>query len=511
MDICLYISDQHAFEVQGYAGNKVIDTPNLDRIAKQGTAFMNAYTPYPVCVPARMSMLSSLYASKNGVMSNQSSLSSNQATFVHCLAISGYETVLCGRMHFIGADQRHGFLKRIAGDFTQSGQNRPERIQEERGVFNKASQAGASSVEYVGGGNSPVLEYDRYVIDNALEYLSKDYDKPQFLCVGTYAPHHPFVAPKDLYEKYLSKVDVPVSSFEYEEHPCLINLFQDKDEELIRAVRAAYYGMVEFEDQQIGKVYDAFQEYLSRNHREGIFIYVSDHGEMEGYRGYFGKNTFYESSVHIPLLVAGTNIQSNSKREGVVSLLDLGPTILEMTNSTPLSYADGHSLKDELINNKDDLERMVCSEVGGTIFLNEFSYGQMLRYQNYKYIHYDQFEKEDVLYDLKKDPMESKNVLEEHRELVKVFQDYLDKTFVTSSEQLYANALKEKQNLAILRKFPLDTDEMWHCPESAREYPNPLVSSNKKIEDWMEDIKVKKAHREKNNGTDEVIGGEEIK
>ena len=57
--------------------------------------------------------------------------------------------------------------------------------------------------------------------------------------------------------------------------------------------------MVEFEDEQVGKVYDAFQAYLKRNHREGLFIYVSDHGDHAGYRGYYGKNTFYEPSAHI--------------------------------------------------------------------------------------------------------------------------------------------------------------------------------------------------------------------
>ena len=117
-DICLFFSDQHAFLQQHYVGNGILRTPNLDRIASEGVAFMNNYTPYPLCVPARMSLMSGQLASKCGVMGNFSVLDSSRATFAHSLNSIGYETVLCGRMHFVGPDQRHGFSKRIAGDIT---------------------------------------------------------------------------------------------------------------------------------------------------------------------------------------------------------------------------------------------------------------------------------------------------------------------------------------------------------------------------------------------------------
>ena len=161
-DVLLYISDQHAYQVQGYAGDPLVRTPNLDRIARDGVTFDRAYTAYPVCVPARMSMLTGTHSSRNGVMTNNCALNSNLATFVHCLDVSGYETVLCGRMHFVGPDQRHGFARRIAGDITQVYHNRPARVATERGVHDKTPQGGPSSLGFIGGGNSPTLEYDRY-------------------------------------------------------------------------------------------------------------------------------------------------------------------------------------------------------------------------------------------------------------------------------------------------------------------------------------------------------------
>lgn len=142
-DILLFISDQHSWLQQGYAGDPLIRTPNLDRIASEGTAMQNASTPYPVCVPARMAMLTGQLASRCGVMSNMAALDSNRATFAHCLNTAGYETVLCGRMHFVGPDQRHGFSKRIAGDITAIYHNRPNQaFAAERGVHDKTPRAG---------------------------------------------------------------------------------------------------------------------------------------------------------------------------------------------------------------------------------------------------------------------------------------------------------------------------------------------------------------------------------
>ena len=93
-DILMYISDQHSWQRQGCAGDRLARTPNLDRLAAEGTIMQNAYTAYPLCVPARMSMMSGQQASRCRVTSNQAALDSNQVTFAHCLNARGYETVL---------------------------------------------------------------------------------------------------------------------------------------------------------------------------------------------------------------------------------------------------------------------------------------------------------------------------------------------------------------------------------------------------------------------------------
>lgn len=481
-DICIYMSDQHAFGVQGYAGDPLIRTPNLDRIAAAGTAMMSAYTPYPVCVPARMAMLSSQYASRCGAMSNFSALDSNRATFAHCLSAAGYETVLCGRMHFVGPDQRHGFEKRICGDITQVFHNRPEAIAQERGVHNKTPQGGPTCLSIIGGGNSPTLEFDRSVVSAAVEYLSGSYDRPQFLCVGTYGPHHPYVAPKELYEYYYDKVTVPADSFDYPPHPVTHSFsLRDTDPEVVRAVRAAYYGMVEFEDQKIGMVYDAFQQYLERNHREGIFLYISDHGDQIGYRGYYGKGSFYEASVHIPMIFAGAGIAAGRQVQAPVSLLDVGPTLCEMTGAVQPPKADGVSLCDVLSGGRENPGRMVISECGGDMsMMPEMFYGKMCRWKQYKLIHYHGYERDDVLYDLAADPEESTNIIGEHPEIAAAMRDFMDRDCDVLYDEIERNAQKMKDNIGILLSCDFDDDvERWHAPECARHYPDPMVSSKR--------------------------------
>lgn len=125
-DILLFISDQHAPQYQA-GGQMPVDTPNLAALREQGTAFDAAYTPCPLCVPARMAMLSGLAPHHTGIFTNNDTLPQTTPTFLHAMAAAGYETVLVGRMHFIGPDQRHGFTRRVAPDFTNSGWVRPQK------------------------------------------------------------------------------------------------------------------------------------------------------------------------------------------------------------------------------------------------------------------------------------------------------------------------------------------------------------------------------------------------
>lgn len=456
------MSDQHSYELQGYAGNEIVRTPMLDHLAKTGTVMTNAMTSCPLCVPARASMISGLLPSNNGVLFNFNSINSDMATFLHSLTVSGYETVLCGRMHFIGPDQRHGYAKRIAGDRTPVFHN---------GVPNEAGKGKKrvrgfdenSSVYYMGGGDSPVLAYDRYVVEKALEYLSEDHEKPQFLTVGAYGPHFPYVAPPKLYDYYYDKVTMEGAEDVGWEHPVFDGKMKETDPEVVRAARAAYYGLVETTDHNIEAVYNAFQEYLKRTGREGIFIYVSDHGDMNGNRGYYGKQVFYDPSVHIPFIVQGDGIPKGKRIESPVSLMDMGPTVCGLAGAEILP-GDGKNLVPQIVGDETDEERMVVSEQYTYLSNGDTSLGRMVRYGKWKFITYSGFAGEDILFDCENDPAERENVIEKYPEIAETLRaktrEYKDYDRVMEHERWVMKQLR------FLAKCDYDDpEERWQCPE----------------------------------------------
>lgn len=263
-DILLFLSDQHNALYSGYAGHEVVETPNLDQIAENGTVFDAAYTSSPLCVPSRMSMLTGKLPSFINVFDNDGIIAEDEVTFLHSLAENGYETVLCGRMHFKGINQRHGFTKRIMQDITETMWGKGKDFNEELGPFDKTVGM-SGSLDLIGGGNSPVLEYDRKVIEAALDYLKKDHVKPQMIVVGTYGPHYPYVAPLKLYNYYQEKVEFPYNEYNYnqplvasKEQKTRESILSGKKEsinrEMVLKARAAYCGVITHLDHQIGKV-----------------------------------------------------------------------------------------------------------------------------------------------------------------------------------------------------------------------------------------------------------------
>ena len=167
-NIVLIMSDQHNANAMGCAGNPVVRTPNLDALAGQGTRFTNVYCPYPLCAPSRMGFMAASYPSEVGVFDNGGILSSQTPTFAHGLGASGYETVLCGRMHFVGPDPFHGFEKRIHGDC--GGRALSTEI---LGSGNHRTNGQTKyAVEVSGYGETGYQRFDRSVTDTACDYIS---------------------------------------------------------------------------------------------------------------------------------------------------------------------------------------------------------------------------------------------------------------------------------------------------------------------------------------------------
>lgn len=408
-DILVFMSDQHNATIMESAGDPHISTPNMSRLAQDGVEFTGTYTPSPVCVPARMAFLTGQLASKTGIFDNGNVLSSAQATIAHCMGAKGYETVLCGRMHFNGQDQLHGFTKRPIGDFTPCYGGRGGARRADLGPY--AGTPAGEVTKLYGGGTSPVLEYDRAVTKAAIEYLSEPHDRPIFMVVGIYGPHHTYVAPPSLYRKYLDIVGPPTSESveKVDLHPRIKHARKNFTTEEAHKMRAAYYGMIEHVDGLVGEVRNAWESHLKRSDRQGLFCYTSDHGDMAGEKGLWFKHLFYEESARVPLIIAGDGVVQGKRVDAPASLLDLVPTLCETAGTVPPPDQDGISLVPSLAGADDSEDRYVISEV-----MNN-GLARMIRYRNWKLISYAEHEDEDQLFNLETDPGEYTNVLSANR------------------------------------------------------------------------------------------------
>jgi len=472
-DILIFLSDQHNAMCSGFAGNEIVRTPNLDSIASKGTTFDSAYTSCPLCVPARMSMLTGQLPSKTGIFTNDGAIGEDQTTFIHSIAAEGYETVLCGRMHFLGEDQRHGFTKRIMGEITPSLWGRGGKKRQDLGPF-KGTLTEEFCTNVVGGGTSPVLEYDRAVIKAAEEYLKLDHEKPQLIVIGTYAPHFTYVAPSDLYQYYMTKIGMPfIYGKNISNYPLLNKYEKYLPEEVIQRIRAAYFGMIENMDVQIGRIKQAWDDFLNKTGRKGVFVYLSDHGDQIGERNFYGKQTFYEGSSRIPLIFEGKSIKQGVKMKGAVSIMDIGPTLCELVGATAPPEQNGKSIAGQLVSGEDSLERYCISEFVYSQSPESLIPGRMLRKGNWKLISYYGHEEFDALYDIDKDPWETENLSVCFKDKVEELKQLLLEGWDTIKVMKEYKVRIEHHK--ILAKWGAAVDvpetERWKVSEEARKLP----------------------------------------
>lgn len=406
-NILFLLSDQHNPLVAGFAGDPWVRTPNLDRLAGQGVSLSQCYCAAPLCVPSRMALMSGRLPDATGVFTNDQGLHSDTPTMAHGLAIAGYETVLCGRMHFVGPDQRHGYLRRLMGDCTtpylgMSNDNFGT-------VWAGTTGQNRKVIEKSGPGNSAVLEFDRAVTTAALGYLAgARSDRPWFLTVGWYGPHCTYCCPRKLFDYYMERLPLPSVPEDFAEtcHPAVRQWMQRRDllkvdPQAVRRARAAYYGMVEIMDQHLGRILGALdQAGLASN---TLICYASDHGDCIGHNGLWWKSNLYEGSVRVPCVFAQPGVICTGRSiDTPTSLLDLAPTFLRVAGSEPLPRADGVDLNAALADPAGaDAGRAVLSmhvERRGAA-------SAMIRRGRWKLVAHDEYA-QPQLFNLERDPAE---------------------------------------------------------------------------------------------------------
>jgi len=354
-NILVIMSDQHSKYQLGAYGDPLVRTPHLNRLAHEGMRFTNAYTAAPLCVPARMAFMTTRRPSTNEVWNNQHILSSAIPTWAHAMGAAGYETALIGRMHFVGPDQRHGFEKRPIGEYSAHHPGVP-RLGGPMFKDIPASTSGQTRecVEIAGYGRTTYQAFDEMVAEAGVRYLQeKAEDKARpFAAVASFVlPHCPFFAPQELYDYYYERVDVPEpSAVELADEPAAIKNFKKRRKidvplpaERIRVARAAYYGLCEYFDTQVGRLLAALDATgLAEN---TLVVYCSDHGEMAGEHGCWWKSNYYEASVGVPLIARLPGVVPEGvSNAAICNLMDIGATAVDIAGAGPVPESDGQSL-----------------------------------------------------------------------------------------------------------------------------------------------------------------------
>ncbi|MEL7100269.1 MAG: sulfatase-like hydrolase/transferase [Pseudomonadota bacterium] len=393
MNVLTLMVDEMSWWALGHMRDGV-QTPNIDRLAARGMRFDAAYTPSPICVPARASVATGVYVHQTRNWSSAEPYDGQMRGWAHAVRDAGHDVVSIGKLHYRRQEDDYGFQETLEPIHVLNGQGWVQALLRDQIVPFEGTDDMAREI---GPGRTDYHDFDRRVTRAACDWLSRPERraKPWAAFVSWLAPHFPLVAPPADYALYDAK------AFESEAepvpgHPGVAELedYFDHDRyftpETRGIARASYFGLCTFVDRQVGKVLDALDAAgLTEN---TLILFTSDHGEMLGEKGLWTKSVMYDSSVRVPLIMAGPDVEPVSWN-APVSLIDLAPTIcgaLGVNGDWP-----GVDLRTP------DADRAVLSEyhdggcTGGIT---------MLRWDSYKLVYYAG--RAPQLFDLAADPEE---------------------------------------------------------------------------------------------------------
>jgi arylsulfatase len=481
-NLIFILPDQLRHDFLGCYGAEFLETSNIDRLAARGVRYDSAYSCHPLCVPARASLLTGRNAIRNGVTGNGSWLSpllreEGIRTWPELLANAGYLTAAIGKMHFYPWDARHGFQYRsVAEDkrwihvrddyfhFLRSKGQRKYHGNEHPG-YHENKGAVVSNLPWE-------LSVDHFVGQEACRFI-QDFgsDGPFAMMIGFPGPHCPY----DPTQAYLSKVDrdnipravpevpddsaglrrqseagkrKPWNGVDYSEFP----------ESAKQTIRAHYAASVMQIDHEVGQVMEALEsEGLEDN---TIVIVSSDHGDYLGDHNLIGKGSFFESSIHVPLIVSGAGIQPAVSRE-LVELSDITATLLQFAGLDRPTYYDSIALPDLGLDRSPDREYSIGMLTGGWMIQDK-----RFRLAQYR-------TGEAMLFDLQNDPDEQRNLIADpiHSDRVRRFYTALSAAIMDSvSDSCHPQRVSDSD---------LSSDRAFGHEGWTRQFPRPFGEPNK--------------------------------
>lgn len=388
-NVLFLLADDQRADTIAALGNSHIETPNLDRLVREGTACTRAYCmgaqQGAVCVPSRAMIMSgrTLFRTHTDLK--------DQGTWPEQFGKAGYTTFMTGKWHNGRESARRSFAEGMAVFF--GGMGDPYKLPVEdfgRGGLTNRRESGKHSVELFA--------------DTAVAFLKGQKGDRPFLCyVAFNAPHDPRVAPKE-YHEHANANKPPLPPNFLPEHPFNNGDLIGRDErlapwprtpEVVRQHLADYYASIEFLDAQVGRILDALRG--SGQAENTLVVYSSDHGLAIGSHGLFGKQNLYDHSMHSPLLLSGPGVPRGKQTDALCYLLDIFPTLGELAGVSGPEGSEGKCLAPVLTGKE--------AAVRDSVFTAYRNVQRAVRDDRWKLIVYPQVNKVQ-LFDLRDDPAE---------------------------------------------------------------------------------------------------------
>ncbi|QLH78452.1 sulfatase-like hydrolase/transferase [Halosimplex rubrum] len=438
-------TDQQRMDTIRALGADHMDTPNLDRLAEEGVTFTDCHITAPSCAPSRASLFTGHYPHTTGIYRNGDRWT---RSWVEDLSESGYYTVNVGKMHTapyetpMGFDERYPVENkdRYLGDMPAGEPPLPgekfyldewDRAMQARGILKQQREFYRQWEDYeerLGAFEWELPEDthpDVFVGNFATRWLDHmpRLEQPLFMEIGFPGPHPPFDPTPEYAKEYMDR-DLPLptapeSDLENQpealqalrrhhqgvDHDSVTHDVEASEEELHRQ-RAYYYANVAMIDEKVGDIMDALE---ANGYDDTVVVFTSDHGEMLGDHGHIQKWTMYDEVTNVPMMVWSPGRFDADTVDDLVSLFDLGPTMLELADAPVDDSMEAESLVPALEGDEEWSGReYVYAEHARDGILQETEFMTMIRSDDWKLVHFVDSD-EGQLFDLTEDPEETDN------------------------------------------------------------------------------------------------------
>ena len=414
----LILTDQQRADTIGALGNPIIATPNLDRLAQGGVAFTSAYTPSPVCVAARCSLIYGQYPYHTGCYDNGFPMPEDgRQTFIGALTAAGYRTHGIGKCHFTGdLHGMRGFQTREFQEELVRDRDADDYLRYLRGhgfghVTDPHGVRGEMYYVPQPAQMPAALHPTQWVGDRATAFIQEQAgERPWLLYAGFIHPHPPFSPPAPWHKLYRAPLmPLPHVPQDVEALWTYVNRWQNRykyrdqgmDQNLVRCLKAYYYACISFIDFQVGRMLDALEATGQLDNT--LILYTSDHGELLGDYHCFGKRSMHDACARVPLLARlPGRFAADQRCDRLASLVDIAATVLAATGTN----FDSHEL-DGL-----DLAALAAGAPERGAIFSQIQREGLAIYtavtERWKYA-YSAADQQEFLFDRHTDPLETRN------------------------------------------------------------------------------------------------------